>query len=112
MSSTIIFGTAVPKPEEVLRDTWGHMAAKPKKEYTGYVIFAASCYDSGELSAIKVEFKDAQGRELNGGPWMYDAVQELMCAQKVDRGEVYRWEGRVKDYKFKGHLRKLCVENQ
>lgn len=112
MSETIVFGTAVPKPEEVLRDTWGHMAAKPKKVYTGYVIFAVGCYGGNSCEAVKVEFKDSRGRELDGGPWMYDAVQSLMTSQKVDRGEIYRWEGEVKGYKFKGHLRKLSVENQ
>ncbi len=100
--------------EDVMRATWGHLAPEKHRSYHGFIVFAIGCYDSGELNPtpLSVEFKD-----LDDSPWFYDALHEMLGKYQIGFrkrkrfkvGGVYRWDGQVCNYKFKGKFRRLEV---
>jgi len=81
------------KQEEVLQDTWGHLAAEPRKSYPGFILFSAS--PNGDHNLLDFDFKG-----LDGNPWTLDHVSEWWsCETNKDAYSVgdtvrfWRWEG-------------------
>jgi hypothetical protein len=75
--------------EEVLRDTWGHLDAKPGVNYPGTVLFAEGFY--GDLVILDVDFGDA-----GDGPWFYEGINDWLIEQDTEPGKVYRFTGRYR----------------
>lgn len=75
------------KTAEVMRDTWGHMDAKPGVRYEGEIVFAAGAY-GGECIILRAEFGAA-----SYGPWFYEGVHAWLWEQEMEDGNVYRFTG-------------------
>jgi hypothetical protein len=90
--------------EQVKQDTWGHLAPKRNKKYTGHVIFAVGCFGCDDLNPTAIE---CELGDLDGSPWFYDAIIEFMQSFETEAGGVYRWDGTFRNYKFTGTMRRL-----
>ena len=91
-----------PKREDVMRDTWGHLDAKPGVEYPGKIIFAESCY-GGEQVILSAEFGDA-----GYGPWFYEGIHDWLCDQDTEVGKIYTWTGTYRldsEHHFEGTVK-------
>jgi hypothetical protein len=74
---------------QVIGETWGHLAPRPQKQYTGYLIFACGVY--GDIVALQAEFED-----LPDSPWFYEDMQEYISRVVMateGRGFIYRFDG-------------------
>lgn len=91
----------------VMADTWGHLAPKRNKTYTGHVIFAVGCFGSDHLNptALECEFKD-----LDSSPWFFDALCDFMGDIETETGGVYRFDGTFRNYQFKGTVQRLILQ--
>jgi hypothetical protein len=83
--------------QAVQKDTWGHLAPRRNKTYHGYIVFSITCY--GNMEVIDTDFKG-----LDGGPWLYDAIQEFVFQdwKELREGAIFRWDGTFRNYKFRG----------
>ena len=92
------FHSAMPAEyiEDVMQDTWGHMAPKVREIYTGHVLFSRGIY-AGDYLVNDYDFRLADGTELDGGPWFFTDVHDQVLgwiAQKGDlNGGIWRFEG-------------------
>lgn len=77
-----------PDPEEVARDTWGHMDARPGVRYRGTVVFAEGVYGGDGVVALSVDFGNA-----GDGPWFYEGIQDWLCEQETELGRIYTFRG-------------------
>lgn len=88
---------------QVIAATWGHLAPQKRKAYQGWILFAIPEYDSGNPCIIEAEFKG-----LGDSPWLYDAMWDF--ASKVEKVGVYRFDGTLQNYEFKGTVQRIEVE--
>lgn len=95
--------------EQVLQQTWGHLAPVKNKAYRGYIIYTAGCFGNGPLNptALACEFKG-----LDSSPWFFNTLQDFMSDKRPDAGVVYKFEGVFKNYKFTGKLSVLLDANE
>lgn len=94
------------KAQEVMRDTWGHLAPQKGQSYKGYMIYAHSGYD--DIVLIDSGFKN-----LSDSPWLYGNMQDFI-AENGERGNIYRWDGYYKvftdnRYCFDGIIKKIIT---
>lgn len=89
--------------EQVMQETWGHLAPKKNKTYRGTILVAVGCYDPLNPTILDCQFK-----ELNDSPWFYEAMQEYLWKQTFEPG-VYRFTGKFKNYIFEGSIRELNI---
>lgn len=87
---------------EIMAATWGHLAPRQRKSYSGYVLFAVPEYDCGTPCIIQADFKG-----LNDSPWLYDVMWDF--ASKTNVVGVYRFEGTFQNYEFKGITQRLAT---
>jgi hypothetical protein len=97
--------------ERVMQATWGHLAPKRNKTYTGRVVYAIGCYDSGELNPTPIvcEFKG-----LDDSPWFYEAINEWLqglTEENRKMGCVYEFKGTFRNYQVQGVIRLLLDTN-
>ncbi len=90
--------------EIVLINTWGHLAMVKNKKYNGSILFAISDWNSIGVCLIKSEFDN----NLEDSPWLFESLQEFISTVDLCTG-FYRWEGSVKNYKFKGKITNISV---
>jgi hypothetical protein len=108
MSAQTIYEAFAPAEqrykEQVMADTWGHLALKENKTYKGFIIFAIGCFGNDPLNptVLKCEFKG-----LNSSPWFFDAMSKFLSQQKTKEGCVYCFDGTIKNYIFNGNIKKL-----
>lgn len=91
---------------EIAKETWGHLAPEKNRTYRGHIIFAIGCFGSDELNptALECEFG-----KLESSPWFFDSLMGFMQSFKTEIGSVYRWDGSVRNYTFKGVLKKMKI---
>ena len=73
---------------EVQVETWGHLAPRPNRAYSGYMIFVRSTY--GDTTLINAHWDD-----LEDSPWLYEDMQEYIdnACDRLTDGQVYRFDG-------------------
>jgi hypothetical protein len=83
--------------QEVLKDTWGHLAPKRNKTHRGFIVFTITTY--GNMEMIDNGFDG-----LPDSPWLFDAMQEFAFSdwENLEHGTVYRFDGTFRNYEFKG----------
>ncbi|MDE4297168.1 hypothetical protein PXK56_18445 [Phaeobacter gallaeciensis] len=78
---------------EVLANTWGHLAPQVGRVYSGWVVFTVGCF--GDITIIDYELED-----LPSSPWFFQDINNFVGEQiekkKIDRGQVWRWDGTFK----------------
>jgi hypothetical protein len=81
----------------VQKETWGHLAPKRNKSYSGYIVFSITAYGNMELI-------DADFAGLPDSPWLFDAMTEFVFEdwQSLPHGTVFRWCGTFRNYRFNG----------
>ena len=104
----IIDAYAERKEQQVLQDTWGHLAPKKGKSYKGTMIYAHGVY--GDIVLLYATFE-----KLNSSPWLFEAMQEYLGGHCEDEG-IYKWEGCFEKldegcYCFGGEIKKLDFED-
>lgn len=87
MTGVVVHVVGGPNPEEVMRDTWGHLDARPGVRYAGTILYAESAY-GGERVVLSAEFGNA-----GFGPWFYEGVHDWLCEQQTEPGQLYRFTG-------------------
>ena len=104
MSMAEVFAPVEAKNKDIImQDTWGHLAPKKNKSYKGTIVWAQGCYGNS-LTALSVEFKD-----LDDSPWLYEAIHEFMFNQDAEVGNVYRFTGAFRNYKFIGKVQRIDI---
>lgn len=106
--STIVDAYAERKKQQVMQETWGHLAPKKGKTYKGYMIWAYGGW--GEIVLLAAAFKN-----LNDSPWLFEAMQEYI-GEHLDGEGIYKWEGHFSKLKkecycFGGEIKKLDFED-
>lgn len=83
---------------DVMQATWGHLAPKAGRHYTGTMLFAHS--ECGETVLIRTDWDG-----LDGSPWLQEDMQHFVESAVDDmpgeagvvtsgaRGKVFRWRG-------------------
>lgn len=92
---------------KVLAATWGHLAPRRHKAYSGHVIFAVGCFGNDPLNPTVLVCDIG----LDSSPWFFDALTDFVASLETDEGGVYRWDGTFKNYEFKGVVRRLSLSN-
>ena len=82
--------------EQVMYDTWGHLAPRKSKTYKGRIVYAVGCFGSDNLNPTAIVFDFP---ELDSSPWFFDRMAEFLADQESD----LRKEGCV--YVFTGSFR-------
>lgn len=93
----------------VMAETWGHLAPKKNKRYTGCIVYVIGCYDSGSLNPTTL---DCNFKDLNDSPWFYNALNEFLSKlpkEFRESGYIYRWIGTFRNYEFKGEISKTKI---
>lgn len=96
--------------EQVIQETWGHLAPEKSKTYSGRIVFAIGCLGSDDLNPTTLLF-DFKGLEMS--PWLYDYLNEFLSdlchrhGRQVEVGGVYEFKGSFRNYHFKGKLNLL-----
>jgi hypothetical protein len=90
---------------EVMRDTWGHLHAKPKTVHKGTILFTQA--ENGTYIVIRSDFPT-----MDGGPWEYEAMDDYVADRAREAGVVYRFEGECRislkgNYRFVGKAKKV-----
>lgn len=80
--------------EDVIQNTWGHLAPKVHIKYYGYIIVATSVFRYTYL--LDYDFKN-----LSGGPWLAEDVGDFMFNSNFthDVSSIYRFDGWYKKFK-------------
>lgn len=86
--SELVIAVGGPDPGEIMRDTWGHMDARPGVKYPGSILFAEGAF-GGELIILRSEF----GAEAGYGPWFYEGIHDWLCKQETEPGHIYHFDG-------------------
>lgn len=87
-------GTFAPYEAEYINrvniNTWGHLAPKQGRIYTGWVVFTAGCFDDITIIDFKLE-------DLSSSPWFFEDINNFVCDQvikkNIEAGQVWRWDG-------------------
>ena len=81
------------KYQEVMKDTWGHLAPEPRKKYYGTILIAAC--DNGDTVIIREKFP-----ELDGSPWQAEDFSDWLCRLPIDLADgIYQFDGWYMKYK-------------
>lgn len=86
--------------ELAYQETFGHLAPEKNKKYFGSIIFTKTCY--GHYETIQSNFNT-----LSSSPWYYDCENQFICDMAGERGEIYKFMGYFKNYKFYGKIKKI-----
>ena len=94
------------KTQEVMKETFGHLAPKVEKQYKGFMVYAHSAY--GDIVLIDACFKD-----LDDSPWLFENMNNFI-AENGKRGDLYKWIGYCLvdsngEYSFVGKIAKIDV---
>jgi hypothetical protein len=97
-----------PRPEQIMRDTWGHLGGRPDVKYRGTITFAEGVY-GGERIILNVDFGNA-----SDGPWFYEGVHDWLFEQDTEPGYLYRFEGcyrqrRGETHEFTGTIERTSL---
>ncbi len=95
--------------EEVMAETWGHLAPKKNQTYTGRIVFAVGIYGNDELNPTAI-FCEFEG--LDDSPWFFDELQDFLYANRGKSGYVYEFNGTFRNYRFKGKIKTLLNANK
>ena len=96
------------KYNDVIVETWGHLAPKRQTKYRGEIVFTHSDY-GGEILLITSNFDG-----LDDSPWFFRDMNEFICNQKTEPGNVYRFRGTYILHKngnchFAGNVQKVTL---
>lgn len=70
---------------QILYNTWGHLAPEFNRKYFGYIIKAKGDY--GNEIIMKAEFDG-----LSDSPWFFNSLSEFTFKDNCETG-LYRWDG-------------------
>jgi len=89
----------------VMRQTWGHLAPKPRRRYQGYILFIHGEY--GDIVPVRVAFRD-----LDDSPWFFEGMLDFLFSRKTRPGRVYRFIGSYMmlkngKHRFSGRIRSV-----
>lgn len=85
---------------KVMEATFGHLAPKKDKEYTGFIVYSIAA--DGLFCLIDYNFK-----KLPGSPWFYDALQDFIGDNAKKKGRVYRFDGTFCNFIFAGKVKEI-----
>lgn len=93
--------------EQVIRDTWGHLAPVKGQYYHGHMVFTIGCYGSDYLNPTVIH-EDFKG--LEPSPWSYECIQDWLMdrARKFEVGCVYQFTGHMRNYRLVGKVKKIA----
>lgn len=100
--------------DQIMEETWGHLAPEKGRKYPGHIIFAIGCYGDDPLNptVLQVNFDG-----LDDSPWFFESLTRFLSDSQVrgeDRerfkvGGVYRFEGSFRNYTFRGRFTRVMA---
>ena len=94
---------------EVISATWGHLAPKKNKSYSGRIVYAVGCFSEGRLNPVPIV---SQFDGLDDSPWLFDALNEFIQTQNNEPGCIYEFTGKFRNYRFVGSVNKIQDYNR
>jgi len=89
--------------QQVLVNTWGHLAPEKNVSYKGEILFSVSGYGNAGKALIDSKFDN-----LNDSPWLYDAIYEYLDKWKgLQDGCIYKINCTLRNYRFYGSPKKV-----
>lgn len=82
----VVDAFAQRKHQNVMDETWGHLAPKQENVYQGHILFAHGCF--GDIVIIAYSFEG-----LDDSPWLYDDLCSFVNDNVKDQGHVFLWKG-------------------
>ena len=84
--------------DQVLQETWSHLAPKARVLYQGHILIAKSTFSGEGVVVLDYTFTDPEGQELESSPWFYHDICDFAHNQVAHRRDaggwgVWRWEG-------------------
>jgi hypothetical protein len=86
---------------QVFAETWGHLAPSKNKTYRGSIVFAVGIYGGDDLNPTMLACEFAG---LDDSPWFFDACTNFLSSAEYKAGNVYRFDGSFRNYKFAGRI--------
>ena len=81
----------------VMAETWGHLAPRVNKRYSGWIVFTLTEYGCYEIIA-------SNWRGLYDSPWLYEDMNEFVVKHAKAKGGLYRFDGQyMKDSRGKAN---------
>lgn len=93
---TIVNAYGDRRRQEVMEDTWGHLAPNPRRTYTGTITFAHACFGAG-MVVIDYDFGD-----LPGSPWLMEDILDFAFTLEAEEYRIYVWQGTYRASKTSG----------
>ena len=90
--------------ERVMQNTWGHLAPEKNKAYDGHFVYAVGCFGADDLNPTVIAFEFG---DLDSSPWLHEALCDFVRSQKSKSGDVCRFDGKFKNYKFIGTIKTI-----
>jgi|ERR1700728_294464 len=90
----------------IMEDTWGHLAPKKNKKYSGHIVWALGCFGSDHLNPTVLDFNLGA---LNGSPWLFDAMIDFLQDHSTDEGAIFRFDGYFRNYEFVGTIKRMVL---
>lgn len=93
--------------EAVTQETWGHLAPEKNKTYLVTLVYAVGIFGDDSLNPTVLQCDLSGG--LDSSPWLYEALQDFLWSfnGQNDEGGVYRFVGKLRNYKFRGTRTKI-----
>lgn len=89
-------------PDAVMKDTWGHLAPKAKRDHAGRILFGVTAYGGQSHILINMDFPS-----LPDSPWLYEDVNDyldsLLGDDTLEQGAVYVWTGVYRVQRRRGY---------
>jgi hypothetical protein len=89
---------------QILKETWGHLAAVKNRKYRGHIIWGLGCFGSENLNPTVLQC-ELEG--LDSSPWFFDALIDFLQDHSSEEGAVFRFDGFFRNYEFVGSIRRL-----
>lgn len=105
---TLYDGYGERKRQDVLFDTWGHLAPEPGRKYEGWILATYTAF--GDVVIIDWNFDD-----LLGSPWQaedFDAFMHQTLGRTCNTVGVYVYHGWYKKFKNDGWRFKVAPWKQ
>ena len=83
MGGIIVDAYGERKYQEVMQDTWGHLAPEPGTKYEGYLTFAHSDYSSQGSIIIEARFEG-----LDDSPWFFQDLNDYIADKTKDEQQI------------------------
>jgi hypothetical protein len=98
--------------DQVMRETWGHLAPNHRQIYEGFILFTHTAWN--KIEPIEFEFKN-----LEMSPWLFEQMNEFISKKELLKNDgsfgVFIFTGKYQlynngNYRFSGKIKKVKIK--